>query len=697
MGTATGQEAQAFCFDVFDSVLTRVVGDPNHVFLLLGRRLSADGAIGCSAEQFARQRMLAEERANLAAGQHATLQRIHRELSQALGLPAIGVDGLVEAEERIERELSRGVAPAGPVLAEARRSGGGTVTFVTDTNMSAAFVRELLERQGLWSPADRLFASCEAGADKARGMMFPLVSGQLGVHPSRILHHGNDATADGRNARLSGWKVRHLPDANPNRYERALAASAYATGGLASLFAGMSRQARLARPAADGREATLRTVAAGVMAPTLAGWMLWTLRRAAQLGLGRLYFISRDGQVLLEVARRLEAVLQTGLELRYLCGGRQAVQLAGEPDTALDSLLRLEFCSVDDLLETFQLSPGQAAELLPPGLRDPAGWTRNLAAAERAEITTLAARSPLRDVLRERAEQVRALLLDYLRQEGWGGGVPFGLVDVGWRGSMARALADALHGSSLAAPARHFYFGLSDDSRRVAGPEVAPQMEAWFFDDAAGTGFLPYPQSSTSLLEMFCAGDHGAVVGYRRSGERIEPVLRSPTSPMAEWGLPLLRETTADFVDLLVRTASDTPELVDLAADPRDAVKRVLDLFWLHPSAAEALHWGSFPVEVTLSNRHVLPLAEPMRLGRIVRTLGAGGLAMRSQHSWPRGTILASPKVLGAFLSVAHRLRSEAPRLRRRVQWLRLQAALLLGRGGQGGPTADPGPPRGSP
>ena len=58
---------------------------------------------------------------------------------------------------------------------------------------------------------------------------------------------------------------------------------------------------------ADVRLAALALVdvAGGVAAPMLAAYVLWILEDAAARGLGRVYFLARDGQVLYEIARRL--------------------------------------------------------------------------------------------------------------------------------------------------------------------------------------------------------------------------------------------------------------------------------------------------------------------------------------------------------------------------------------------------------
>jgi hypothetical protein len=61
-----------------------------------------------------------------------------------------------------------------------------------------------------------------------------------------------------------------------------------------------------------------------VAAPLLVPYVLWLLSDARERGLGRLYFVARDGQVLLAIARRLAPRVGFDGELRYLYGSRRS-------------------------------------------------------------------------------------------------------------------------------------------------------------------------------------------------------------------------------------------------------------------------------------------------------------------------------------------------------------------------------------
>lgn len=149
--------------------------------------------------------------------------------------------------------------------------------------------------------------------------------------------------------------MEHLPEVTPKRFETILERHRGATSGLSWLMAGASRLARLQHATGDAREDALGSVAAGVMGPTLTAWGLWIIRRAKEEDCARICYMSRDGQVLVDIACRLERRLQTGIEHRYLYGGRHA-------STSLWSL--------DATFSLHDLHDEELEEILPEHLRD---------------------------------------------------------------------------------------------------------------------------------------------------------------------------------------------------------------------------------------------------------------------------------------------------------------------------------------
>ena len=115
------------------------------------------------------------------------------------------------------------------------------------------------------------------------------------------------------------------------RYEKIMQAASARPGDLPGRFALASRAARAEVTVASGHEAMIRDVAAGVAAPALAAFAIWLLEESRRHGLRRLRFLSRDGQVLYELTRRLASAEGGAPDLEYVYTSRLTWSLARAP------------------------------------------------------------------------------------------------------------------------------------------------------------------------------------------------------------------------------------------------------------------------------------------------------------------------------------------------------------------------------
>lgn len=664
-------------FDVFDTVLTRVVGAPEAVLRLLGRRARDRGLVEVEPPVLAEVRGLVEGRLLRLRSRQVTLEEIHEEVALTLGLGSKVARDLAELEVEVEREVSRPVPGVAARLEEARAS-GARVVFVSDSPLPGAVVAELLDAAALRRPGERVYSSADTGLRKAAGgALFDHVAHDLGVEPGTVRHTGDNLRSDVATARLRGWDAEPARGASLNRFERLLEAGAPVSDGVTSLLAGASRRARL-QAVLDGVPPDRASVAAGVVAPLLVGYGLWLLRQAEQRGLRRLYFLSRDGQVILDVVRPLAQALGYDVECRYLYGSRATWRPAAlhysDPQDLSDWLVGDPSSPPRTLLHRVGLTPEAALEVVDhPLLRSPRA-DEPLDEAGTRELQDLCERGPLREEIRRRAADSAELSVDYLRQEGIGERTDVGLVDVGWLGRTGRGLVDVLQGAGRALPDAFFLIGIRAGSERWSSPPLAERQVAYLFDHTGGHGLPGEPSGRVTLVETFCAGTEGSTYAYRRAGDRIEPVLVRPTNEAAlRWGLPQVRSTVALVVDeLLSCPAEDLRRHGDL----RGAVDAVLREFWERPTPGEVQAWGSFPFEADDAHRTSIPLAAPVRWGAVAHEARLGRVKLRPAGSWRAGTAAVSGPPWRQVLGVMAAREALRPRLARLPGRVRTELAL---------------------
>ena len=85
--------------------------------------------------------------------------------------------------------------------------------------------------------------------------------------------------------------------------------------------------AKAAEALLQAQDTPLVRVTAQVTAPVLFLYVWHVLEQAERMGLKRLYFLARDGYIMLEIAREIARVCPVSLDLRYLYCSESSLRL----------------------------------------------------------------------------------------------------------------------------------------------------------------------------------------------------------------------------------------------------------------------------------------------------------------------------------------------------------------------------------
>ena len=628
---------QLHSFDVFDTLITRCLWRPEDLFLLLAHRLRGAGLLRCAPEEFARLRQQAEAALRRAPGtEEVQLVAIHATLAATCGWTPGEAQRVAALELATEEAAIRPVAANAARLARLR-DGGAEVALVSDTYLDRAALLRLLQGAGIGVPAPLVFASAAHGVTKRTGRLFGVVAAAAGVAPERILHRGDHPDADVAVPRLMGIRAEHCATAAPTRHEATLhAATASHPPLLRSLLAGGARAARLSADPENLHRRVLWEVGAGVAGPLLTGFVLWILHHARSAGLTRLYFVARDGQILLRIAEILLARLGWPIECRYLMGSRQAWHLpalAEIDETALAWLVaNAQSDPLGGVLARAELEPGQIAAALARH-----GLGRLDRPAPAAQLRALLLDAEVAPLIHARAALRRHAALGYLRQEKVLEGGAATIIDLGWHGRLQHSLqklADLGAGEAGGTQVSGFYFAL-----RSRPDGVPPERMRTYLDAPQAVRRL-----NPVLLELFCAADHGTVRRYRQApGGAYEAELATPLDrAVVEWGLDALQGGILAF-------ARECAAAIELGRDAgagteawiallRDGGMAAYQDFRREPDAAEAEAFGTFPHAD--GQAHLTTADCAPRVGALMRLrLGLGLRAAGYGGHWPEASL----------------------------------------------------------
>jgi hypothetical protein len=443
----------------------------------------------------------------------------------------------------------------------------------------------------------------------------------------------------------------------PTRFEEILVREA-AGSRLAQALAHASRATRAGVEAGSPRAAVIRDVGAGVVAPILASYMLWVLLDARARGIGRLYFIAREGQPMLRLARQLAARLGLPIECRYLYASRLSwLTGTAPPASGYDKWLtedvwhrfRPDRMTFETLLGKIGMLPERTGDIRRFPALGRASRSGTIGEEDRVALTALFRDATFREVLarhrRENADRLRA----YLAQEGAFDDRAIGIVDSGWSGSIHRMLCDLRQEAGVAAPAHCFYFGF----RRTVGdyPEWS-ELRHWYqFADTAGAGDVRFRPAGLpekvmiAYLELLATADHGTVIRLKPEGGAIVPECETCyAAAVRAWGVEKLHEAI-ERVGAEFPLSDVTPEET-LALRP--ALKALFEAFWLAPRPDEARAWADFPLELGQGGKGIIvPLAQAYTLEELmVRGEARGDADMRNAYSWREGSLALTPAPL---------------------------------------------------
>jgi len=332
-------KAKVYSFDIFDTIITRSTIVPEGIFLIIQKEFkNCKIAFNLPRElkdNFLFFRIESEKKARKATcKKEINIYDIYNELSKNFNLSVSTKNFLINFE--IEQELKHiKVVPQIANLINFLHANNRRVIYVSDMYLPENVIRKMLERIGVFKDIDRIYLSNEFNATKADGSLFLQVMEEEQCLPSEIIHIGDNIQSDVIRSRKKGINSFYFTDTHPNRYENIILNDIKSTGDnilyYNSIWEEIAKASKLARLNAGKYtkeyQRIFYSIGANIAGPILVSYVLWIIKKTQELKIKRLYFIARDGQILLEIAKRINKFLGLDIDLRYLYGSRQTFNL----------------------------------------------------------------------------------------------------------------------------------------------------------------------------------------------------------------------------------------------------------------------------------------------------------------------------------------------------------------------------------
>lgn len=487
-------------FDIFDTVLIRRCGKPETVFDIMAWRLFPDREDCCN--EFVNWRRQSASK----AGRYGTIEDIYK-ANGCEDFPGFSSRELMEAEMAVEADQLM-VNPSVKTTLEHLRQEGWTIKFLSDMYLPSQWLRSILEREGCIEKGEEVIVSCEWKSRKDDGSLYKAVRERFS--PAQWIHHGDNLRSDYIMARRNNVKAVKINSGFTPVENRVMREGKNIRAGWRmNMLAGISRAARLKM----GNKAE-DILAADYVAPVYIPFVIYILRQARRDKLERLYFLSRDGYIMMKIA---EAIKPDDLELNYLFVSRRSLMRAYLSEDAerryieISDRQTLISRSVDTLIWQLQLTRDDLKERF--GIEF--GYSKILSAQqERDFLDKIFHHSSFTPWLLKQLSADASLTKDFLKQEGLEESKRQAMVDVGWLGT-SRLMINRILGKVAGNTIPTFYMGVRGD--------VYPRSCGDFYSYFA---FGQLDTYATSLIEnYFSASPYPTTVGYTRDDkDTVVPV-----------------------------------------------------------------------------------------------------------------------------------------------------------------------------
>ncbi len=650
-------------FDVFDTCLTRIYAQPETLFYFLAIKiLKAENKTKEAISELVNLRIQAERRAREFSNQEdITLNQIYEHFHE-LGSWNINSKEMMATELQLELASMRPIEEIKKAVLKFRQQ-DKKIIFISDMYLPANIIQQMLIEHGFAEKNDPIYVSNTVGLTKRSGNLFRYVLKQEKILARNLYHIGDNIRADYISPRRLRIRAKLFTGSLLNRYEQTMANANIEEPWISSQIAGISRAVRLSYSSEDNK-ASLANIIANAVAPIIVAFVAWVLQNATKEGLSKLYFISRDGQIFLKVARELSSNFKP-LQLNYLYGSRQAwflpslfkfnretlgfVMLPHQSKTVINCLKRLDIQSseVQDILSLYKFEKED--------------FKKEFSTDDVERFWKVLLHPKVIKLIENKASAQRESVLAYFSQEGLASkDAHWAFVDIGWTLKTQAAVKRLLQSVSQN-HIQGYYFGIYKD--HLSLQEAGGYQAFLFYEllEKSNSQLNLVIFKNMSLIEnIFTIADHGSVSGYKKENERFIPCLREIIDfPDRELYVKTIQETILRFSQEitkanLLESNKNLQELINISLEPAFLLLK-------HPTHKEAKALAKITIGQDQNEFPVFNMARPLNLASVfklailwVKVAFSRKLAkhITSEHRiiWKEGSVaLSDPLVKATF------------------------------------------------
>ena len=475
-------------FDIFDTLVKRNVEEPTDVFAIMEK------SVGGS---FKSKRVAAEKKARTESGKKEIL------IDDIYAFfPEEKRETLIRFE--LDTEL-KAIVPNQELLAVYKKciDNGKTVFITSDMYWPEETVKRLLEANG-YSGYKTLYLSSTEQKVKSDGSLFKQLLEHEGIKAEQLIHIGDSKRSDYDEPQKIGIRAIRIP-----RYVRNIKFRADDQNDTLEI----NYLNHFINNTVPNCEDPYYLFGYSQFGKLLYGYVHWIHDEAAKREIDKIFFFARDGYIMKQA---YEACIDDkDIETRYLEVSRRSLRgpilwMDCSYETILKMVVNAKLVSLESIFDGLGLEIDKyTSEIKKYGLNQDAIFDRKTIEADDRLRGLLSA---INEDIIENSKHEYEYLKRYLSDNKVSG--RFGVVDIGYGGSMQRYLQQALTQLEIEHDISGFYLGVADFYTKNMLPGVKLDLNGYLFDFQHDKNAVDTRSSFVGLFETLFLEQGGSVKRY---------------------------------------------------------------------------------------------------------------------------------------------------------------------------------------
>lgn len=491
-------------FDVFDTLVKRDVPQPECVFDMVEKRYNA--VYNKRLYKFRNLRIQAYHEAYSKLKAKCTLDDIYNYIHIE--------ESVKEIVKNLEIRTELDVCVKNPDIHDIYEYAvncNKRIVVTTDMYLPEKIIKEILERCGVPN-YERLFLSCKYGKSKSDGTLYDVICCKMEIDKKELLHIGDGIKNDILRARMRGISTFFIKNKRMSYYsERGLSDEEKAEYRIQQTI--INNHIGLFK---DRRE----SLGFEVFGPLACGFVQWLNNCFTQMGITKIFFLAREGQIFKELFERMYPNME--YDIHYLFVSRKSLipptyWIQPDYESIMNSVAKSKTVKVSSLIYRWGLDAECfMSEITESGLSietvlDMRKWRTDERIGRLFRM--------LEESIISKSKKEYCVLKEYLKQENFGG--ECAIVDIGWNGGMQNAFQKISRIWEIPTRVHGFYMGINSQN---LGSKLF-NSHGYLYDENNNDKNRVAIYSFSGPLELTFTAPHYSTIGYLKEENEVVPIM----------------------------------------------------------------------------------------------------------------------------------------------------------------------------